>query len=384
MPSEQPASSLALPDLPATIAAATPTANRAVAAAAPGPLAPAIGQPLSSLLSPQALAGLAVTAAAVPPRLWRRVLVDPVEELLRRPGKGFRGRLTEIAYHLAGGCGSPPPALAAMLEVVHAGSMIIDDIEDDSRDRRGGPAVHRLHGLPIALNAGNWMYFAPYQLLECLGLEPGAELHLHRRMSRVLLDCHAGQALDLGARPGQVTQAQIGAVVATISTLKTGRLLALAAEAGAIAAGAGPGPAGALGEFGQALGTGLQMLDDLGNLSGRAPPDKRYEDLRCGRVTWPWAWAAELLEEPAWTAMVAERDRLAAEEPQAAPGRSGSAHWQPMALRLRGLVGAHGRLTTHWHLRGALSRLRAALPQAPTPVLDAIEREIERLEASYV
>jgi len=47
--------------------------------------------------------------------------------------------------------------------------------------------------------------------------------------------------------------------------------------------------------FGREVGVALQQLDDLGNLSGKGPPAKRYEDLRNGRLTWPWAWAAEIL-----------------------------------------------------------------------------------------
>jgi geranylgeranyl pyrophosphate synthase len=281
-----------------------------------------------------------------------------------------------------------------MLEVVHAGSMIIDDIEDESLERRGAPTVHRIHGVPIALNAGNWMYFAPFALLRDLGLDPSAELHLHRRVSRVLLDCHFGQALDLGARPGEVAQAQIPDVVKTMSVLKTGRLLALAAEAGAITAGASCARASALADFGEALGVGLQMLDDLGNLSGRAPADKRYEDLRRGRLTWPWAWAASQLDEANFAALITERDRLEREEKaddRALRGRRPNpGRWQPLAVSLRAQVAAHGRLAVHWHLREALCQLRddlnappAADAAATAPVMDALEREIARLEASY-
>jgi geranylgeranyl pyrophosphate synthase len=332
------------------------------------------------MLSPSALATLAPTARGVPASLWQRVLTGPVTELLARPGKGFRAQLTEIAYRLGGGQGVAPPALAAMLELVHAGSMIIDDIEDDSLVRRGGPAVHRLHGMPLALNAGNWLYFAPFDVLPELGLDADRELHLHRRISRVLLDCHFGQALDLGAQLGTLAQASIPDVVATITALKTGRLLALAAEAGAITAGASQTRAWAIADFGQDLGVGLQMLDDLDNLSGRLPPGKRFEDLRAGRVTWPWAWAAAELDDGAFAALVAERDRLAREAADSDDAR-GCARWQPLAARLRATVGAHGRLTCRWHLRQARLRLRAAVGEHAA--LAALEREIARLEASY-
>jgi geranylgeranyl pyrophosphate synthase len=331
-----------------------------------------------ALAAAPARARLCPTAAGVPEALWRKALVNPVGEILGRPGKGFRRRLVELAYVLGGGAGDPPAALGAMLETLHAGSMIVDDIEDDSDERRGEPAVHRVFGLPIALNAGNWMYFAPFELITELGLSAASELHLRRRMARVLLDCHFGQALDLATRLHAVPQTGVRDVAATISTLKTGRLLALAAEAGALAAGAKPADVAAIAAFGEALGVGLQMLDDLGDLSPHTPRSKRFEDLAEGRVTWPWAWAAELLSERAYRGFV--NDRV-----QAATARDG--RLEAFAGRLRHLVAAQGRSQAHWHLGEALRTLRAHLGPCPparvAAALDGAADEIARLEASY-
>jgi geranylgeranyl pyrophosphate synthase len=251
--------------------------------------------------------------------------------------------------------------------------MIIDDIEDGSTVRRGGPAVHRLCGVPLALNAGNWMYFAPLALLPTLGLAPAAELHLHRRIGRVLLDCHYGQALDLGAQLGATPPEEVGDLVATLSLLKTGRLVGLCAELGAVAAGADEGRRTAIVDFGEALGVGLQMLDDLGNLAPTQDREKRHEDLRQGRVTWAWSWAAAL-DADRFAALVAERERLQAR---------GDAPWAELAARLRGLVEAHGRRQAHHHLHQALARLRADLGASARRSLDALARELQRLEASY-
>lgn len=344
---------------------------------------------IEDLFTPEALGAVAPSAATLPPSLWAQALRDPVLALLQRPGKGFRQRMTDLAFRLAGGQGAPPPLLGALLEVIHAGSMIIDDIEDGSPERRGGPAVHRQHGLPLALNAGNWMYFAPLDLLSRLGLPPDAELHLHRRASRTLLDCHYGQALDLAARPELVGQAHLTGAARTISTLKTGRLLGLCAEAGAMLAGADDATATALHRFGEALGVGLQMLDDLGNLSGRMVPQRRHEDLRQGRVTWVWAWAGDLVDERAFADLCRQsqqvRDPIAppiADEPPAV-GEGRLRRCEALAANLRALVLGHGRLLAHWHLTEALAALRAQLPPGQEPALAALEGEIARLEASY-
>ena len=52
------------------------------------------------------------------------------------------------------------------MELTHAGSLIIDDIEDGARTRRGGPAAHLEFGVDLAVNAGNLVYFLPTRLLE--------------------------------------------------------------------------------------------------------------------------------------------------------------------------------------------------------------------------
>ena len=51
--------------------------------------------------------------------------------------------------------------VAALCEIVHNGTLLVDDIEDSSSVRRDKPCVHLLFGEDIAINSGNFMYFAP-------------------------------------------------------------------------------------------------------------------------------------------------------------------------------------------------------------------------------
>jgi hypothetical protein len=53
-----------------------------------------------------------------------------------------------------------------VVEFIHAGSLVVEDIEDGSRIRRGRVALHVRYGMPVALNAGNWLYFWPFELLK--------------------------------------------------------------------------------------------------------------------------------------------------------------------------------------------------------------------------
>ena len=93
---------------------------------------------------------------------------EPAYDLLDRGGKRWRPVLGLIMARCLGrdnledfeankdiyfSCG--------LTEIVHNGSLIIDDIEDNSTMRRGKDCVHKIYGTDIAVNAGNFMYFAP-------------------------------------------------------------------------------------------------------------------------------------------------------------------------------------------------------------------------------
>ena len=87
------------------------------------------------------------------PKYLATALIDPAHDILGRPGKEFRSRMLESCWTLAGGePGKHPERLPLVVELLHAGSLVIDDIEDDSQTRRGEPALHRSYGVPLALN----------------------------------------------------------------------------------------------------------------------------------------------------------------------------------------------------------------------------------------
>jgi geranylgeranyl pyrophosphate synthase len=306
----------------------------------------------------------------LPRRLWERALLGPAGEFLRRPGKGLRGRLVESGWALAGGgAGGPPPELPALVELVHAGSLILDDIQDGSDERRGAPALHRTCGTAVALNTGNWMVLLPLHLLAQVDLPPAIARAAHERVTATLVGCHQGQALDL-VPVGELAQGEVAAVVAMSTLLRTASLTELAAVLGAIAAGAPPPVVTSLGELGRELGRALQMLDDLGGLVASERRAKGYEDLRHNRPTWAWAWAAE--KEPA-----ADYNQLRA----AARRIAGGDDPEPLRQRLAGSVESIGRERARAALRRAWSHLSDRFP--PSRARDQIAAELDRLEKSY-
>lgn len=229
-----------------------------------------------------------------------RALVGPARDLVERPSKQFRSRLLHLAFLIAARGQVPDGRKAAQLaqaaqaiELLHAGSLIVDDIQDQSRSRRGAPSLHERYGLSQALCTGNWLYFWPLRLLSELGLAPDVQAQVFRHYHDAVERAHYGQALDLSIKVNALTQDEMKPVCRVVLELKTGAIAALAMGLGALMAGASPDDSAAMQAFGQSFGCALQQLDDLGNLQGGVEPDKRFEDMLQRKPTAVWGFAAE-------------------------------------------------------------------------------------------
>ena len=308
---------------------------------------------------------------SVPQRLLDRALFDPLSRASRRPGKEFRARLSGICWELGGGEGTAPRELGLIVEALHLGSLIVDDIEDESECRRGLPCLHQLEqvGLPLALNAGNWLYFWPGAVLSRAGFEAPVELMLRRAIDRAVLRCHYGQALDLSVRVAELRQREVADVVFATTRLKTGSLMELAAELGATAAGAEPESVAVLAELGAELGVALQMLDDLTGICVERRRDKGREDLVLGRPTWVWAWLAGHCDRLSYLRF---RGMLEAVQ-------RGQVDPLFFAEQLAEQIGEVGRAAVRERLGKTLRRVKERF--AGAPVLSELTREFERLEA---
>lgn len=226
-------------------------------------------------------------------------LLAPLNEFLNRPSKHFRGQLVRSGFELVSNGESPGKYVEEamqVLEAIHAASLVVDDIQDNSELRRGQPALHRTYGLAVALNSANWLYFWPLETIEQWSVSAQTKFELTRVCHRALIRAHSGQALDVGTPVSELPQERVKSVCLASLELKTGALTALALELGAVLAGATSEQVSELSRVGCDFGTALQMFDDLGNIKEKTPPDpKRFEDLKGKRPSWVWASAAELL-----------------------------------------------------------------------------------------
>ena len=300
--------------------------------------------------------------------LFERALLASTRSFLERPGKAFRARLVEGSFLVAGGKQAElPRAALEAVELLHAGSLIVDDIEDDAEERRGAPALHRLVGTPSALNAGNWLYFVALSRLGELSLSAVRERDLTRAAHACLTRCHEGQALDLGLRISELRRADVRNVAEATSRLKTGALMGFAARLGAIVARAPARDVGALARFGEQVGIALQMLDDLTSFTCEERADKAREDLRAERLSFIWAFAAETLDEVTYKHLSLLAKRADAHE--------------ALRLRLGEAASASGREAVHALLSETLAVARQHF--VDNPALELLALELLRLERSY-
>ena len=193
-------------------------------------------------------------------------LAAPVRHAIEGGGKRLRGLLTVAAYEAAGGQGDAV-WLGAAIEVIHAYSLVHDDLPcmDDDVIRRGLPTVHVAYGVDLATVAGVAMVplATAITLDACqrLGLEGSRTRWILRRLMRASGGggMVGGQLLDLLGEGREATLAELE----TIHRGKTASLIAAATEVGGIAAGAEQPQIRALEAYGEALGLAFQIMDDV-------------------------------------------------------------------------------------------------------------------------
>ncbi len=232
----------------------------------------------------------------------RFAILDPLREFMGRSSKQIRANIVMAALDMA--CAGTPPSaeqrklagcLAKVVEALHAGSLIIDDIQDVSETRRGLPALHVQIGAPLAINAANWLYFWPAALIRRQNLPAGIEVEIYRLYHDTMIRAHYGQALDLGFDMTKLTRERARTISLAAIEMKTGALMAMCTEFGAIAAGADVEIRSRLAGFGQTFGTVLQMFNDIGEL--RVAPAGATPSQPFSRPSWVWAVAADAMSD---------------------------------------------------------------------------------------
>lgn len=137
----------------------------------------------------------------------RRYLYDLLADYPQRGGKMMRPSLCIATARAFGARLDDALRTAVALELLHNALLIHDDIQDGSEERRGRPTLHVLHGVPLALNAGDTLTLLSLRPLmenrKTIG--PRLSLRIIEETERMALESAEGQALELGWRRDNIT-----------------------------------------------------------------------------------------------------------------------------------------------------------------------------------
>ncbi len=170
----------------------------------------------------------------------------------------------QLCMAVAIACGDDDPLLtdaaAVALELMHCASLVHDDMPvfDNADTRRGQPTVHKVHGEPLALLAGDGLIVMAYRVL-LQGAGQGAGAHA-QRLTALMDNLTRGVGLPDGIVAGQAWECENAADLSQYQRAKTGALFVSATCAGALSSGSDPAPWAALGE---SLGEAYQVADDI-------------------------------------------------------------------------------------------------------------------------
>jgi octaprenyl-diphosphate synthase len=213
-------------------------------------------------------------------------LVLPGRELLDRGGKRWRPLLALLVCESLGG-GEAVLPLLPLVEFPHNASLIHDDIEDNSEQRRGKPAVHLLYGSDTAINSGCFLYFLPLSCIEAWDAPAEAKNGVWSLWAEHMRRLHLGQSMDIAWHRDFYSLPSIDDYV-LMCRLKTGCLARFAALLGALCSGGDSGAAAErCGSAAEKLGVGFQILDDVKNLRSGVPGKEKGDDIVEGKKSLP-------------------------------------------------------------------------------------------------
>jgi geranylgeranyl diphosphate synthase type II len=236
----------------------------------------------------------------------RRYLYDLVTDYPRRGGKMMRPSLCIAAARLYGAPIEHALRTAVAIELLHNALLIHDDIEDGSEQRRGLPTLHQIHGVPLALNAGDMLTLTALRPLidNRNSIGDALTLRLIEETQRMARECAEGQSIELGWRRDNAIEISDADYLEMVLKKTCWLATIFPIRAGALIGSRGAADLESFVRFGFFVGAAFQIQDDLLNLVGDPSYGKERDgDLWEGKRT---LMLIRALQE----STAAERDRL--------------------------------------------------------------------------
>jgi len=206
---------------------------------------------------------------------------EVTRHLVEAGGKRLRPMLTLAAARLCGYEGPYHHHLAATVEFIHTATLLHDDVVDESGQRRGRPTANLLWDNKSSVLVGDYLFSRSFQLM----VETG-----NLRVLDILANASAtiaeGEVLQLTAAQDLKTDET---VYLQVVRGKTAALFSAATEVGGVIAGADEDIVKALFDYGDKLGIGFQIVDDLLDYEGDAQVTGKNigDDFRERKLTLP-------------------------------------------------------------------------------------------------
>lgn len=200
--------------------------------------------------------------------------------LVEAGGKRLRPMLTLAAAKMCGYDGPYHIHLAATVEFIHTATLLHDDVVDESAQRRGRPTANLLWDNTSSVLVGDYLFARSFQLMTETG-----SLDVLRILSNASATIAEGEVLQLTAARDLATDEGI---YLQVVRGKTAALFSAAMEVGGVIAGKDAATVQALFDYGDALGVGFQIVDDLLDYAGTDATGKNIgDDFRERKLTLP-------------------------------------------------------------------------------------------------
>lgn len=232
--------------------------------------------------------------------------IRPIREITDRSGKSWRSYATIACCDAVGGNSQVAIDWLALPELMHVGSLMVDDVQDKSTVRRGGPAAHVVHGEATAINSGTGAYFVGQYCIYNVDKSFEGKVDIYNAYFEAMRASHSGQAMDIygldymmpaALKDDKVAKLLLKRVIAT-HRLKSAAPASYLARIGVMLGEGTPEQIDAMGDYFEALGISFQIIDDTLNLKGFKDHLKtKAEDITAGKITYPVAKAMGVLNK---------------------------------------------------------------------------------------
>jgi octaprenyl-diphosphate synthase len=202
-------------------------------------------------------------------------------------GKRLRPALLLLSSKLLGNGGHSAIRLGAVVEIIHAATLVHDDVIDVAQTRRGRPSTNIQWGNHTCVLGGDWLYMQAFQI--ALRERNFHILDLLIGLTQMMVE---GELLQL-ERIGRIDISEADCM--ELVHRKTAGLFSVCARLGALVGGGKPDVEERLGEYAWNLGMAFQLIDDLLDFTAREETLGKPvgNDLREGKITLPLVYALE-------------------------------------------------------------------------------------------